>query len=133
MIERQKREHHRLWERPYKAYFDMKLGDQSMSWAPNIVLKTCVETLRGLTNEKLKTKFTVQMVWRKTRKHFDDCYFCLNDLAGFNKNKKKTCKNLYLKSAIRRVVFSGKPVLFSQLCLILRKQKTFICQINCNV
>ncbi|QQP52960.1 Uncharacterized protein FKW44_005268 [Caligus rogercresseyi] len=76
-------------KRAYKAYFDMKLGDQDKSWAPHMVCKTCVESLRGWTNGKLKLKFAVPMVWREPKNHFDDCYFCLNDMTGFKKPRKQ--------------------------------------------
>ena len=32
------------------------------------------------------------MVWREPINHFDDYYSCLNNMEGFNKNKKKTWK-----------------------------------------
>ena len=117
-MEKQKRNITDFVRRAYKAYFDMKLGDQDKSWAPHIVCKTCVESLRGWTNGKLKLKFAVPMVWRETKNHFDDCYFCLNNMNGFNKNKKKTWQYPNLESAIRPVahseelpvpVFTGLP------------------------
>ena len=30
-------------------------------------------------------KFGIPMVWREPANHFDDCYFCMTILAGFNK------------------------------------------------
>ena len=42
--------------------------------------------------QKGKTKksfrFGVPMVWREQKNHFDDCYFCMVDLKGFNRHKK---------------------------------------------
>ena len=70
-----------------KAYFDIKLDDQGTSWVPHIVAKPVFETLHGWTNGKLKLKFAIPMVWRESKNHFDDFYFYLNDMAGFNKNK----------------------------------------------
>ena len=46
------------------------------------------------------------MVWREPKNHFDDCYFCIMDFAGFYKNKKKTWKYPNLESAIRPVPHS---------------------------
>ena len=54
----------------YKAFFDMKLVDQGKSWAPHIVYKTCVETLRGWTNGQLQLKFAVPINWREPKKPF---------------------------------------------------------------
>ena len=61
-MEKQKRNITDFVKRAYKANFDMKLSYQGKSWAPHIVCKTCVETLRGWTNGKLKFKFAVPMV-----------------------------------------------------------------------
>ena len=93
-------------KRAYKAYFDMKLGDQDKSWAPHMVCKTCVESLRDWTNGKLKLKFAVLMVRREPKNHFDDCYFCLNDMTGFNKHKKANWQYPSLDSTIRPVAHS---------------------------
>ena len=47
------------------------------------------------------------MLWREPKNHFGDCYFCLNDMTGFNKtNKKKTWKYPNLETAIRPVAHS---------------------------
>ena len=106
MMAQQKRNITDFVKRAYKAYFDMKLGDQDKSWAPHMVCKTCVESLRGWTNGKLKLKFAVPMVWREPKNHFDDCYFCINDMTGFNKHKKANWQYPSLDSAIRPVAHS---------------------------
>ena len=43
------------------------------------------------------------MVWREPKNHFDDCNFCLVDLKGFNRHKKKTWNYPVLESARRPV------------------------------
>ena len=74
----------------YFAYFDVKLGDQDKPWAPHKVCKTCVENLRLWKNGKLKgLRFGVPMVWRELQNHHDDCYFCMVNIKGFNRYKKK--------------------------------------------
>ena len=57
-------------KRTYKAYFDMKLGDQGKSWEPHNVCKPCVETLNGWTNGKLKLEFALPIVFRESKKSF---------------------------------------------------------------
>ena len=89
VMEKQKRNITEFVKRAYKVYFGMKLGDHDKSWAPHIVCKTCVESLRGWTNGKLKLKFAVPMIWREPKNHFDDCYFCLNNMNGFNEKQGK--------------------------------------------
>ena len=62
----------------YLAYFKVKLGDQDKLGEPYIVCKACVENLEKWTNDILASvKFGIPMVWRKPKKHFNDCYFCL--------------------------------------------------------
>ena len=43
------------------------------------------------------------MVWREPNNHFNKCYFCLVDLKGFNRHKKKTRNYRDLESACRPV------------------------------
>ena len=82
------------------AYFKVKLGDQDKPWAPHIVCKACVENLRKWTNGTLASlRFGVPMVWREPKNHFDDCYFCLVDLKGFNRHKKNSWNYPDLESA----------------------------------
>ena len=66
------------------------------------------------------------MVNREPENHFNDCYFCPCDMAGFNKNKKKTWKYPNLESAIRPGTHSEKlPVpLFATLPDIKEAQDT---------
>ena len=69
----------------YRAYFGVKLGDQDKPWAPHVVCKSCVEHLRMWTKGKTKSfRFGVPTAWREQKNHFDDCYFCVVDLKGFN-------------------------------------------------
>ena len=41
----------------YDGYFGIKLGDQDKPWAPHMVCKTRIETLRGWTNDKRSLSF----------------------------------------------------------------------------
>ena len=84
----------------YLAYFKVKLGDQDKLWPPHIVCKACVEKLRKWTNGTLASlRFGVPMVWREPKNHFDDCYFCLVNLKGFNRHKKNSWNYPDLESA----------------------------------
>jgi len=90
--------------RAYFAYFDLKLGDQDKPWAPHIACHTCVAGLRKYYNGKQAAlNFGVPMVWREQVNHFDDCYFCLCNLAGYNKKNKKDIEYPNLRSAIRPI------------------------------
>ena len=43
------------------------------------------------------------MQWREQKNHYDDCYFCIVSVTGYNKKNKKRIKYLNLLSAIRPV------------------------------
>ena len=92
----------------YLAYFGIRLGDQDKSWAPHVVCKTCIEHLRMWTNGKTKSfRFAIPMVWREPKNHYDDCYFCMVNLKGFNRHKRKTWNYPDLESARRPVLHSA--------------------------
>jgi len=46
----------------YNAYFEVKLGDQNKLWAPRIVCKACVESLRKWTKGRL-TIISLHHLW----------------------------------------------------------------------
>ncbi|XP_049957523.1 uncharacterized protein LOC126474131 [Schistocerca serialis cubense] len=92
----------------YLAYFGIKLGDQDKAWAPHKVCKCCVECLRQWTKRKRKSlNFGVPMVWREQKDHTDDCYFCIVNVKGFNRFKKRKWEYPDLESARRPVVHSN--------------------------
>ena len=77
----------------YLTYFKVKFGDQDKPWALHIVCKAYVQSLEKWTDGTLKSlKFGVPMVWREPKNHFNECYFCLMDLKGFNRPPKKNLK-----------------------------------------
>ena len=93
-------------QKAYHAYFGMKLGDQDKHWAPHIVCKPCVETLRGWTQGKKHKRFGIPMVWRVPQNHHDDCYFCAVNLNGVNLKKKTTVTYPNLPSALQPIPHS---------------------------
>nr|CAH7728148.1 unnamed protein product [Callosobruchus chinensis] len=93
----------------YLAYFGVKLGDQDKTWAPHLVCKTCTEQLRQWTTGKRKClKFGVPMVWREPKNHVDDCYFCLANIHGINRNNRHQWTYPNLDSAIRPIPHSDE-------------------------
>jgi len=91
-------------KRSYHAYFGVKLGDQDKAFAPHICCKTCVEGLRRWSNKKQKSlPFGVPMVWREGRDHYTDCYFCMTNLDGINRNNKQHVKYPDVPSAMKPV------------------------------
>lgn len=91
-------------KRSYHAYFGVKLGDQDKAFAPHICCKTCVEGLRRWSNKKQASlPFGVPMVWREGRDHVTDCYFCMTNLDGINRNNKQHVKYPDVPSAMRPV------------------------------
>ena len=62
----------------------IKLGDQNKTWEPQIICKSCKESLQ-LWMKGNRTG----MVWHEPVNHFDDCYFCIANLVGFNKKNRR--------------------------------------------
>ena len=91
-------------KKAYLAYFGERVGDKDKLWLPYIVCKTCVELLRSWTKGGRYLKFGIPMVWREPKDHVTDCYFCMNNIRGFNMHKKKTWIYPNLESAIRPVL-----------------------------
>lgn len=96
-------------KRAYNAYFSVKLGDQDKLWAPHFVCKTCTEHLRQWTNGKRRSlKFGIPMVWREQKNHFDDCYFCMVNVNGINRNNRGKWTYPDLESARRPIPHSDE-------------------------
>ena len=87
-----------------RAYFGMRLGDQDKQWAPHKVCKNCTDTLRLWTQGKIKPmRYGVPMLWRSPKNHHDDCYFCMVNMSGWNRDKKNSWYYPDLESARRPV------------------------------
>ena len=94
-------------KRVYLAYFGVRLGDQDKTWAPHQVCKTCTEHLRQWTTGKRKSmKFGVPMIWREPQNHFNDCYFCILNITGINRNNRSKWTYPDLLSARRPILHS---------------------------
>jgi hypothetical protein len=74
----------------YFSYFQLNAGDHDKSFAPHIACNTCVEGLRYWYDGKRKAMpFATPMQWREQKNQNDDCYFCMVNVAGYNKRNKK--------------------------------------------
>lgn len=104
-------------KRAYLGYFGVKLGDQDKSWAPHTVCKTCTEHLRQWTNGNRSLKFGVPMVWREPKNHHDDCYFCLVNITGINRNNRSKWTYPDLDSARRPCPHSDEVPIPAFSCL----------------
>ncbi|GFS57069.1 uncharacterized protein TNCV_4238521 [Trichonephila clavipes] len=101
-VKKQQRNISNFVQKAYFAYFGIKLGDQDISWASQVV---CVEELRQWFKGKKKSFCSaVPMIWRESKNHSDDCYFCSCSGQGFNlKNRKDISYPTIIRSAIRPV------------------------------
>nr|CAI5835337.1 unnamed protein product [Callosobruchus analis] len=109
MFQQNRRASTEFVKQAYLAYFGVKLGDQDKTWAPHLVCKTCTEQLRQWTTGKRKClKFGVPMVWREPKNHVDDCYFCLANINGINRNNRHQWTYPNLDSAIRPIPHSDE-------------------------
>jgi hypothetical protein len=78
------------------SYFQLKVRDVDKSFAPHIACSTCVEGLCYWYDGKRKgTLFAIPMQWRQQKNHYNDCYFCMVNVAGYNNKKKK--KELHIR------------------------------------
>ncbi|GBP63242.1 hypothetical protein EVAR_56623_1 [Eumeta japonica] len=93
--------------RLYSLYFGIQIGNQDKVWAPHIVCKICIEHLRQWEKGTRKSlKFGISMRWREQKNHHDDCYFCITNLAGINKNNRSKWKYPNISSATRPIPHS---------------------------
>ena len=101
----------------YKTYFQIFLGDQDKKWSSRIVCHNCEEMLRDWTKGKQKgLPFGVPMVWRESRDHVTDFYFCMVNTKSVGKKNRHKISYPNISSAIQPVphceklpvpVFSG--------------------------
>ena len=112
-------------KKSYHAYFVMKLGDQDKYWASHECCTMCTENLRKWTTGKLKSlKFRVPMVWRGLKNNADHCYYCMVNMAGFNRQERKTWSYPNLESALRPVPHSDEiQFLFLRIWIATRRMK----------
>ena len=48
------------------------------------------------------------MIWRESANHFDDCYFCTTNLAGYNKRNRKNILYPSIPSATQSIPHSDE-------------------------
>lgn len=86
----------------YMDYFGKPLETNIKPWIPNLVCKSCVESLRLWANKKRPTfKYKSPMIWREPSNHHDDCYFCVVNITGINRKNRSKWSYPNLQSAIR--------------------------------
>ena len=73
------------------------------------VCKQCVEGL-GIWTKGTRDKmlFGIPIVWRESRDHSEDCYFCTVKTSGYNKNNKYNIGYPSLPSAVGPVPHSAE-------------------------
>ncbi|KAJ8881654.1 hypothetical protein PR048_018140 [Dryococelus australis] len=103
-----------LIQNTYFLYFGCQIGDQDKSWEPHICWNNCASNIRNWINGKDRSMpFTVPMIWRESKDHFIDCYFCLVPPLKQGISKKKNWALMYpnLQSAVRPIPHrEGLPV-----------------------
>ena len=98
-----------FYMKAYYTYFKIKLGDQDKTWAPHIICKSCKESLRHqTTGNRTALKFQIPMIWREPAKHFNDCYFSMTNLVGYNKKNRKNILYPSIPSSTRPIPCSDE-------------------------
>ena len=99
----------KFYMKAYYTYFKIKLGNQDKTWAPHIICKSCKESLRlWTTGNRTALKFGIPMIWHEPASHFDDCYFCMTNLVGYNKKNRKNILYPSIPSATRPIPHSDE-------------------------
>lgn len=97
-------------KRAYECYFDNKI-DQNKFWAPEISCAKCVTLLTSWLKGSRHMPFAVPIIWRKSKDHITDCYFCMTNICGISSKSKHTVIYPSLESAIRPVPHGpGLPI-----------------------
>lgn len=69
----------------YEKCFNIPKRKLDNDWTPKIVCSSCQTDLynyaKGRNNAK---KFSAPMIWKKSKNHETDCYFCLCNTKGYN-------------------------------------------------
>ncbi|GBP06891.1 hypothetical protein EVAR_92783_1 [Eumeta japonica] len=68
----------------YAEYFGFKMDKLVKSWVSHKVCKSLRLWKKG---QRAGLDFGVPMIWMEPKNHFDDCYFCVVDAKGFNRNQ----------------------------------------------
>lgn len=94
-----------LVKKAYELYFGCQVSDQDKPWAPKICCYSCSRALCGwLKGTHKSMPFAVPMIWRESKNHANDCYFCMTVIKGFTSAKsKKKIQYPNLPSAMRPV------------------------------
>ena len=73
----------------YKNCFGCKVSNQETNWVPHSICSPCnIMLCRWEKNQDQKyLRFKVPMIWRIPLRQ-DQCYFCMTNVTGFNKNNK---------------------------------------------
>ena len=86
--------------RAYYTYLKIKLGSQDKTWVPHIICKSCKESLQlWMTGNRTALKFGIPVIWRGPANYFDDCYFCMKNLVGYNKKNRRNILYQWISSA----------------------------------
>ncbi|CAH1113529.1 unnamed protein product [Psylliodes chrysocephalus] len=89
----------------YKNYIGHPLEMKNKPWISQKVCKTCVEFLRLWINKKRHSfRYKTAMIWNESMNHFDDCYFCLENITGINRKNRAKWEYSSIQSAHRRVL-----------------------------
>ena len=98
-----------FYMKAYYTYFKIKPGNQDKTWEPHIICKPCKESLRlSTTGNRTALRFRIPMIWREPANHFDDCYFCMTNLVGYNKKNRKNILYPSIPSATRSIPHSDE-------------------------
>jgi len=72
---------------------------------PHITCNTCyVKLTKWIQRKNEHLLFEVPMIWREQRNHYDDCYFCMTNVSGFNSKNKVSIVYPNVSSAMKPIL-----------------------------
>ena len=61
-----------------------------------------------MTGNRTAFKFGIPNIWREPASRFDDCYFCMANLIGYNKKNRNNIRYPWIPSATRPIPHSDE-------------------------
>lgn len=81
----------------YLKCYNVPMTNLDKSWVPKSICNVCRINL-GRWDEIKKEAVIQPTIWREPKNHYNDCYFCLCDISGYNNKNKRTLKYTNVES-----------------------------------
>lgn len=90
-----------LVKHSYELYFGLEITNWEKYWVPNVICSCCSKGLIRWSRTGRSLRFSKPMIWREPADHIKDCYFCVNQVNGFNSKNKASIEYEYVQSVTK--------------------------------